>query len=433
MTPENIHSLSARTSGNPSGKRHGRQAVLLSQDYEVIASAYAAYLDRSLLKQHSRRTYLSAVRGYLHWLDEADIDGDPLVDNQSRNEAVYEYKVWLQTVAARSPVTVNKAMAALDNLYIWRGMGTCGAQRADTPQRTSRILGKGEVDRYLHSGLALPSVRDRAIALMPLCAGTRIAEVVNLDIDDIEITVAGQMASGMIRLDGVGASPRSVPIHQNLLLSLAAWRSQRMSLYTADPSALFVSRRGSRLTSDALSDVIRIAADDAHLDGVTANILRHTFEINLTRQGTASATIAYLLGRAARKSARPTVAPLHADLARAISTLPADKEPSQPAGPSSVDLAAAREAYKASLDTVARLAASNPDDADWQQDLAASHARVGDIELRTGNLAAAREAYKASLDTVARLAASNPDDTDWQQELQIATRRIRDLPTTTTL
>jgi site-specific recombinase XerD len=431
MAPENAPAGSAAASKAAPVKRHGREASGLSPDHEIIAAAYVAYLDRSPLQWHSRRTYLSAVRGYLRWLEGADIDGDPLVDDQFRDRAVGEYRTWLWTVAKRSPVTVNKAMAALDSFYVWRGLGNCKIERANAPQRAPRALDTGEIMQYLHSGLALRGARDRAIALMPLYAGTRIAEMADLDIDDVEITAADETAQGTIHLDGNGGSSRSVPIHQNLLPPLVAWHSQRRLLPEADPYALFVSRRGTRMTTDALSDVIRNTSDAAQLDGVTTSVLRHTFESNLIRLGTAPVMIAYLLGRARPENARAKVAPPHAELAKAISALPTVAEPRQPPNPPPEDLADVRAASKARLDAVARVAARKPTDVEWQRDLAASYASLGAIELRIGNLAAARAAYQASFDIIAQLAASDPVNVDRQRDLQTASQYIRDLPAVT--
>jgi hypothetical protein len=51
----------------------------------------------------------------------------------------------------------------------------------------------------------------------------------------------------------------------------------------------------------------------------------------------------------------------------------------------------------------------------------------GDFAVTAGDLAAARAAYQASLDIVARLAAADSASTTWQSDVQARRQRINDL------
>lgn len=74
--------------------------------------------------QQSRRTYASKVRRYhLAWLADADSEGDALALRDGRDWAVRDYRTHLQTVLKGKPATVNNALAAVDDLYIRRGLG----------------------------------------------------------------------------------------------------------------------------------------------------------------------------------------------------------------------------------------------------------------------------------------------------------------------
>src|ERR1700691_4738911 len=117
MAPENTRKAHPAAESRPS-RTYGRRPVILSSTYEAALSAYAEHLGQSPLRGHSSRTYLSAVRGYLQWLEGGDVAGAPLADPRSRDRAVNEYTTWLRTVAKRSPATVNKTMAVLDDFYL---------------------------------------------------------------------------------------------------------------------------------------------------------------------------------------------------------------------------------------------------------------------------------------------------------------------------
>jgi hypothetical protein len=141
------------------------------ENAELFAE-YACHLGRSPLTGHSPRTYLGAVRAYLTWLQDAPVDGDPLNDATAKDWAVRDYRSYLVTVAKRATATVNKHLAALQDFYLWRGLGQPqGVKRHQVPRHAPRALDPRAKLRYLRAVEASPSARDRAIALLPLYAG----------------------------------------------------------------------------------------------------------------------------------------------------------------------------------------------------------------------------------------------------------------------
>jgi len=163
VTPENAASTAPQ---------HGE----LTPENAAVLAGYAAHLERSPLTGHSPRTYRGAVRAYLAWLQDAGADGDPLHDAAARDWAVRDYRSYLVTVARRATATVNKHLAALQDFYTWRGLGPPrGVKRHPVPRHAPTALGPRAKLRYLRAVEAWPGIRDRAIALLPLYAGTRIA------------------------------------------------------------------------------------------------------------------------------------------------------------------------------------------------------------------------------------------------------------------
>ena len=144
----------------------------------AVLEDYAAALKSAPLSDQTRRTYASKVRQFLAWLADADSEGDPLSAADARDWAVRDYRMHLQAVLKRKPATVNNALAAVDDLYIRRGLGPARAARAELPKIAPKALSKRAAVRFLRATEACPSPRDRAIALIPFYAGTRIAEIV---------------------------------------------------------------------------------------------------------------------------------------------------------------------------------------------------------------------------------------------------------------
>ena len=318
MTLENAQDAGAQVPGTTLENKRGRQAVALPGEYEDIVTAYAAHLARSPLRGQTPRTYLSAVRVYLAWLAGGDHDGHPLDDPAARDWAVRDYRTHLVTVLKRSPATVNKAMAALDDFCTWRGLGPANVKRQELPARAPRALSPRAMTRYLRAVEACPSARDRAIGLLPFYAGLRVSEVAALDVDDVVMSAR----KGSIRVVGKGEKTRTVPVHAKLREALATWLAERP---VSETTALFVTRIGTRPTAEAVNDIIGAITRAAGLDEhVTVHVLRHCFGTNLVRDGVDLPTVADLMGHARLETTRRYSAPSADDLERAIASLPVD-------------------------------------------------------------------------------------------------------------
>jgi integrase/recombinase XerC len=281
---------------------------------------YDAYLVRALPGQ-TARTYSSAVRVYLAWLATGAYDGQPLEDAAARDWAVRDYRTHLVTVVKRAPATVNKALAAVENFYAFRGMPVAkgaGAKRQELPAKAPRALSPRARTRFLRAVEACPSARDRAMALLPFYAGLRVSEVAGLDVDDITMSAR----KGSIRVVGKGEKTRTVPIHPKLREALTAWLAERPA---AEENALFLTRLGSRPTSEAVDDVIAAITRAAGLDEeITAHTLRHTFGTTMVRDGVDIVQVAQLMGHSRLETTRRYSAPSDEDLEKAIMTLAVD-------------------------------------------------------------------------------------------------------------
>jgi integrase/recombinase XerC len=294
----------------------------LTPENAALLAEYAAHLEHSPLTGHTPRTYLGVVRAYLEWLQGAGTDGDPLGDAAAKDWAVCDYRSYLVTVAKRATATVNKHLAALVDFYTWRGLGQPqGVKRHQVARHAPKALEPRAKLRYLRAVEACPSARDRAIALLPLFAGTRIAEISALDIADVRLSAR----KGEVHLVGKGDKSRTVPVHPKLREALAAWLAERPERPGADTAALFTSGRGTRMTTDALADVIdRITSAASLEDEVTSHRLRHTFGTELTRNGVDIVTVAELMGHASLETTRLYTRPSEADMQRAVDALSAD-------------------------------------------------------------------------------------------------------------
>jgi integrase/recombinase XerD len=201
----------------------------------VVLDEYTTALKSAPLTDQTRRTYASKVRQFLAWLadTDTDTDGDPLGVAAARDWAVGDYRAHLQACssASRRRSTTRRPRST-----------TCTSPRLGPAARRAPIFpsahpkrGKRAAVRFLRAVEASPSPRHQASAPIPFYAGTRIAEIVGLDVDDV-----GRSArKGVLRVYGKGARVREIPIHPQLRKALTGWVDERPDWPGADNPALF--------------------------------------------------------------------------------------------------------------------------------------------------------------------------------------------------
>jgi site-specific recombinase XerD len=154
-----------------------------------------------------------------------------------------------------------------------------------------RGLEHAEVNALLGS---LRTWRDKAIAGLMLFSGLRSAEVLALDVADVDI------AAGWARVLGKGGRERRAPVDSEVAGWIQAYLlAERPDTETA---ALFVvakgPHRGQRLTPAGLRTVFRYHRIRADVPAAHPHALRHSFGTALAESGVDLAVIQALLGHA---------------------------------------------------------------------------------------------------------------------------------------
>ena len=139
------------------------------------------------------------------------------------------------------------------------------------------------------------SLRDRAMIEIMYATGVRVSELVSLDIDDVDLD------ENFVRCMGKGSKERIIPVHDEAVEAVRVYlQDGRESL--AGPAAgraLFVSRKGGRLTRQALWLILKGRAQAAGIERkITPHTLRHSFATHLLIGGAQLRHVQELLGHA---------------------------------------------------------------------------------------------------------------------------------------
>jgi integrase/recombinase XerC len=139
--------------------------------------------------------------------------------------------------------------------------------------------------------------RDHAIVELLYGCGLRIGELLGLDV------APGPACAGWIDAAapvlGKGRKRRSVPVGGPALQAMQAWLALRPALAAPGEPALFVSRRGTRLTPNQLRNRLKAQALQAGLPtAVHPHMLRHSYASHLLQSSGDLRAVQELLGHA---------------------------------------------------------------------------------------------------------------------------------------
>jgi integrase/recombinase XerC len=137
-------------------------------------------------------------------------------------------------------------------------------------------------------------LRDRAILETLYSAGLRVSELTGLDIGDIEL------ADGVAMVRGKGRKERLALLGPQAVAAIESWLPQRQSVVgprAASQPALFLNRRGTRLSSRSVGRLLEKYLKQAGLDPRTSpHTLRHSFATHLLDAGADIRSVQELLG-----------------------------------------------------------------------------------------------------------------------------------------
>jgi integrase/recombinase XerC len=136
-------------------------------------------------------------------------------------------------------------------------------------------------------------LRDRAIMELLYSSGLRLAELVGLDVGDLDLT------EGMVRVLGKGQKTRLVPVGSVAVGVLKQWLLDRAALAKPEEKALFVGRGGRRLGPRAIQTRVAHWARRQGLSmHVYPHLFRHSFATHLLESSRELRGVQELLGHA---------------------------------------------------------------------------------------------------------------------------------------
>lgn len=252
------------------------------------------------LSQHTVRSYISDISDLIDYLNrEGDISIDELT--------IHDLRGWLAANHERSlaPATMARRAAAVRTFTQWAHLRKeltvdVGAQlvspkvgkklpaifRVEQATKLLDTIGKHADDPE--------SLRDSAILEVLYAAGIRVAELVGLDIDDLDF------GRNVISVIGKGNKERKVPIGAPAVKALESYLAHgRPALCNKNSkAALFLGLRGKRIDQRVVRAMVQKVLTENGLADIGPHGFRHSAATHLIEGGADIRSVQELLGHA---------------------------------------------------------------------------------------------------------------------------------------
>ena len=159
-------------------------------------------------------------------------------------------------------------------------------------KKLPQMLDVDQLDQLLaDEGQQALEIRDHAMLELMYSSGLRLAELVALNSNDID------RRAGQVMVTGKGNKTRYLPVGAAALKAVGRWLKERQLLLSTDELALFISRRGTRLSHRAVQLRLKSRAQSV-LSGVKLHphMLRHSFASHLLESSGDLRAVQELLG-----------------------------------------------------------------------------------------------------------------------------------------
>ncbi|WP_456403621.1 tyrosine recombinase XerC [Thiolapillus sp.] len=217
--------------------------------HQAEIRSYAAQRHRQGLSGKSLQRRLSALRSFFRFLNREGVS--------ARNPAI----------GVRAPKVKRKLPTTLD---------------VDQLGQLLELPGDAPLD-----------LRDQAMMELLYSSGLRLAELVAIDLHDLD------RSDAMLEVTGKGDKTRRLPVGRKALEAIGRWLKVRSELANTGEMALFVSQRGSRLSPRSVQSRLALRArEQGASQHVHPHLLRHSFASHLLESSGDLRAVQELLGHA---------------------------------------------------------------------------------------------------------------------------------------
>jgi integrase/recombinase XerC len=248
------------------------------------------------LSPQTCKNYRRDLKALAAWAAQQDIDDWGAMD--SEHVRAFSASCFRKGLSARS---IQRRLSAARTFFRYllreKAVRNNPVVSVSAPRSKKRLPGNLDADRMARL-LEIPGDgplvdRDRAMLELLYSSGLRLAELVDLNLGDVD------MSDATVRVTGKGNKDRIVPVGRQALKALRQWALTRTDLAGAGETALFVSNRGGRISHRSVQSRVKHWAKRQGIDvNVYPHLFRHSFATHVLESSHDLRGVQELLGHA---------------------------------------------------------------------------------------------------------------------------------------
>ncbi|NOY05927.1 MAG: tyrosine recombinase XerC [Chlorobi bacterium] len=273
---------------------------------KALLSTYLSYLEvKRNVSEHTLDAYGRDIRQFILFLEEwAQTDAPDITAVDPGT--IRFYLGWL-VESGLSRKSIGRKLAAVRSFFKFchrEGyIQTNPAATIHPPKQEKKLptfVEVNEIERVmvLPDTSTFTGARDRAILELLYGAGIRLRELTNLDVRDL------QLDENTVRIFGKGRKERIVPCGSKAVDAIRNYLEKRNEAFRnggkrADREALFLSRRGGRISPRRVQNIVQsYLAKASAREHLSPHVLRHSFATHMLNSGADLRAVKELLGHA---------------------------------------------------------------------------------------------------------------------------------------
>ncbi len=226
--------------------------------------------------------------------------------DQLQNTQIRRYIATLHS-RGLSGKTIARALSAWRGFYDYliqhKGFSqnpVMGLRAPKTAKTLPQALSVDQAVKFVDiQGDGLLEQRDHAIVELFYSSGLRLAELVNLDIAQLDFS------EGTVTVTGKGNKTRIVPMGSHAMSAIQIWMQRRTLIQISEnnPEAVFVTQQGRRITPRAVQYRIKQWAIKQGINSdMHPHLLRHSFATHVLQSSQDLRAVQEMLGHASISS-----------------------------------------------------------------------------------------------------------------------------------
>ncbi len=226
--------------------------------------------------------------------------------DQLQNTQIRRYIATLHS-RGLSGKTIARALSAWRGFYDYliqhKGFSqnpVMGLRAPKTAKTLPQALSVDQAVKFVDiQGDGLLEQRDHAIVELFYSSGLRLAELVNLDIAQLDFS------EGTVTVTGKGNKTRIVPMGRHAMSAIQIWMQRRTLIQISEnnPEAVFVTQQGRRITPRAVQYRIKQWAIKQGINSdMHPHLLRHSFATHVLQSSQDLRAVQEMLGHASISS-----------------------------------------------------------------------------------------------------------------------------------